>query len=1046
MMNGRRVLCLGLAALIACAPRAALGQAHHRDRPAIFARTRSPLEEARELVEAERYAEAERLLLDELARQPDLASKRQTDIELLLGAIAWYQRDFATARSRYREGLRRVPTSVPALVRLGLLDYEDGQRDRALDRWQAALDIDDSAADAQLAVAIALDDLGDREAALELGESAIRQEVRYVDPEFLRQNLWGERAIASVEVLAAAVYEYVQAKNAEAERTIAAMTEIQSLNEQVQQLHEDGRTSDAIPLAERMLALTRQAFAGEPTVIVNSANNLAFLYDTKGRYPEAERLYREASEILEGVFEGDRPEIATNLNNLAALYDNQGRYDEAEQLYIRALDMRRRLFDSDHPDIAISLNNLAFLYDNLERYDEAQPLHREALAMLQRLFEGDRPEVATSLNNLAASYSNAGRFDEAEPLYLQALEMRQRLFEDGHPDIALSYNNLASLNVNLGRYDESARLFERSLEMMQARFPDAHPWVAFNLSNLAAVYEATGEYARSLDLSLRAADVEEQMLAANLVTGSERQKRQFLNLFRRRTHSAISFHLQSVPSDRAAAELAFTTLLRRKGRVLDVMSASLTRVRQTLNPDDRERFDRLSQLYERISSLKAGAEGERDRLEDLEAEAEALQKDLFDRSAALRRELTPVNIDDVREALPEDAALIEFVEYAPFNARARLRSKRYGAPRYAAYILLPDGTLHWQELGDAAVIDEAIRNFHLNLRRSWEASGRDLYDRLFAPLESKLGDATHLLLAPDSALNLLPFAALIDPDNDYLIERYRLTYLTSGRDLLRLETAPDPLTPPLLLADPVFESTRPTMLAPNPERQQRSASLTDVSFGALTYAREEAEAIAPLFPGLRTLTGTAATENALKQARRPQFLHVATHGFFEGDRQAIEPQDSDLTPEPYRGENPLLLSGLALAGFNDRSSGSEDGVLTALEVSGLDLRGTELVVLSACDTGLGNIESGEGVYGLRRAFALAGAQSQVMSLWNVDDESTKDLMVKFYQHLQAGEGRSEALRQVQLDMLADPYWESPYFWAAFIPTGDWQPLDFGGDR
>jgi CHAT domain-containing protein len=223
-------------------------------------------------------------------------------------------------------------------------------------------------------------------------------------------------------------------------------------------------------------------------------------------------------------------------------------------------------------------------------------------------------------------------------------------------------------------------------------------------------------------------------------------------------------------------------------------------------------------------------------------------------------------------------------------------------------------------------------------------------------------------------------------------------------------------------------------------------------------------------PRVRVLTGVQATEGSLKLLSGPDILHVATHGFFLPDQPQASPANSrGLSIEPLNrsrvahAENPLLRSGIALAGANARqSSEAEDGVLTALEAAGLDLWGTKLVVLSACETGVGEIKTGDGVYGLRRALVLAGAESQVMSLWQVSDAATRDLMVAYYKRLESGEGRSEALRQVQLEMLrgtqqsqdgknrslqvektsrASQGRSHPFYWASFIPIGDWRSLD-----
>lgn len=204
-------------------------------------------------------------------------------------------------------------------------------------------------------------------------------------------------------------------------------------------------------------------------------------------------------------------------------------------------------------------------------------------------------------------------------------------------------------------------------------------------------------------------------------------------------------------------------------------------------------------------------------------------------------------------------------------------------------------------------------------------------------------------------------------------------------------------------------------------------------------------------------------------------LHIATHGFFLTDQPQAAPANNrpqrgtfdtlDTSSLPAWWENPLLRSGLVLAGVKQGESGAgEDGVLTALEVAGLDLWGTKLVVLSACETALGEIKNGEGVYGLRRSLVLAGSQTQVMSLWKVSDSGTRDLMVAYYTRLQAGEGRTEALRQVQLAMLrgeltpataiqngrrattdttsdAEMDYRYPYYWAAFVPSGDWRSMN-----
>jgi CHAT domain-containing protein len=347
---------------------------------------------------------------------------------------------------------------------------------------------------------------------------------------------------------------------------------------------------------------------------------------------------------------------------------------------------------------------------------------------------------------------------------------------------------------------------------------------------------------------------------------------------------------------------------------------------------------------------------------------------------------------------------------------------------------------------------------------------RTVDEKVMRPVRSLLsqmpGDTRRLLIAPDGSLNLIPFAALVDEHKRYLIGRYSISYLTSGRDLLRLHTSEPSKTAPLVVANPLFGTveTVATQADHNsgisPAGHQASDEgpaqndQSEVFFQALPGTNREALAIKAILPDASLLLREDATETALKQAHAPSILHIATHGFFFGNQEAPPPDtrglftnnllrisDPRLTKWAAKIENPLLRSGLALAGVNQRLSGDDDGLLTALETASLNLWGTKLVVLSACDTGIGKVKNGEGVYGLRRALVLAGSESQVISLWPVSDMETRGLMAGYYRRLMKGEGRGEALRQIQLEMLKDARLRHPYYWASFIQAGEWANLD-----
>jgi CHAT domain-containing protein len=402
---------------------------------------------------------------------------------------------------------------------------------------------------------------------------------------------------------------------------------------------------------------------------------------------------------------------------------------------------------------------------------------------------------------------------------------------------------------------------------------------------------------------------------------------------------------------------------------------------------------------------------------------------------------------------------VELVQYTPFHPQAQKPQQEWsGTPRYVAYVLRQKDEPAWVDLGEAAPIDQAVAKLRAALsnpnRTDVQRLARALDEKVMRPVRPLLGNARLILLSPDGALNLVPFGALVDEENRYLIERFTFVYLTTGRDLLRLQVLSQERQGPVVIANPDFDDgDAPPLMqvaaTTNSAESRRSADFTTLRFGPLPGTAGEALGLQDLLSKSQMLTGAAATEAALKQVHGPRILHIATHGFFLAN-QPQQPEatrgvtvvhdDSSLRPSSLWVENPLLRSGLALSGANLRQSRNEDGVLTALEAAGLDLWGTKLVVLSACETGVGAVQNGEGVYGLRRALVMAGAESQVMSLWKVADEATRDLMVAYYKRLLSGEGRAEALRQVQLTMLASADRSHPFYWASFIPSGQWAPI------
>ncbi len=820
-----------------------------------------------------------------------------------------------------------------------------------------------------------------------------------------------------------------------------------------------GAYAKAEPLYQRALAINEKALGPEHPGTAISLDNLAGLYRATGAYAKAEPLYQRALAINEKALGPEHPGTAISLSGLAELYRATGAYAKAEPLHQRALAINEKALGPEHPNTAILLNNLAGLYDATGAYAKAEPLYQRALAINEKALGPEHPDTAISLNNLAGLYDATGAYAKAEPLYRRALAINEKALGPEHPDTATSLNNLAGLYRATGAYAKAEPLYQRALAINEKALGPEHPDTATSLNNLAGLYDARGAYAEAVALYERAQVIEETNTARFLLSGSEARKQVYLQQRIGSASATVSLSITN-PTARGKA-LGLRSVLQYKGRVLDAMSDTAARLRRSAAPENRALFDQLSDVAQEFSTLtfrgsgKLSLEAYRQRLDGLAGEQERLQTELSSRSAALRQAITPITLESVCQALPADTVLVEWFRYHPFDPKAQ-GSARWSTPRYMAYLLMRAGEPVAIDLGEAQPIDDLVKVVTAlsdPASTDYKEVAERLSEKLIQPLVPYFAQSERLSLSPDGALNLVPFAALVDEHGEYLVQRFELTYLTSGRDLLRMADERHPPGAAVVVADPNYG--QPPSGGPPVDTNlepKRSADLDrgGVVFAPLPGTAAEAAALQVLLKldPENMLTGDRATEARLRELHGPRILHMATHGFFLNDLQvrvALRGIGFGTETLPLSlGENPLLRSGLALAGANARRSGAvDDGILTAAEAAQLDLLGTQLVVLSACETGMGTVQPGEGVYGLRRALLLAGAQTQIVSLWKVDDAATQELMVDYYQRVLKGEGRSEALRAAQKAMIVNPSRQHPCYWAAFILVGDWRPLPGG---
>ncbi|HLA26546.1 MAG TPA: tetratricopeptide repeat protein [Syntrophales bacterium] len=842
-----------------------------------------------------------------------------------------------------------------------------------------------------------------------------------------------------------------------------------SLNSLASLYYSMGVYEKAEPLLRRSLAINEKALGPDHPETASSLNNLATLYANLGAYDKAEHLYQRSLVIREKALGPDHPDTASSLNGIARIYETMGAYDKAEPLLRRSLAIREKALGPDHPDTASSLNSLASLYYSMGVYEKAEPLLRRSLAINEKALGPDHPETARALHSLASLYCSMGVYEKAEPLLRRSLAINEKALGLDHPHTASSLQGLGTLYANLGAYDKAEHLYQRSLVIREKALGPDHPDTASSLNSLALLYALKGRSDEALTLIERAQGIDKKRIEQILGFASVTQQTQFLATREDDFFVYLSLILQRFPDNRKAIRNALDSWLSRKGILLEAQK----RIQDVLvggdNPQAQEIFAKLIGIRQELARLiLGGPEKERPdayqkRMADLANQKETLEGQLsrLSQAFAQQRKTRIATPSSVASALPNGAVLVDMARIRNYD----FKSDKWGASRYLAFALPAgkDSDVSLVDLGDADSIDRKAAAFKKSLENSkalpdvLAKQSNDLYGLIFAPLKSALGKSRQIFLSPDGSLNLIPFEVLRDDTGRYLIETHTFRYVSAGRDIAGYGMIKEKGQKALLIGDPDFDLAAGTITEAGERPLTRSRQMQGLSFSQLPGTKEEVEAIAALLgrAASDTYTGARARESVLIQSKSPRLLHLATHGFFLSDQDwsslmdeksrgiSITAKKAPSGKKPVRIENPFLRAGLALAGANRSLAheGVTEGILTAEKILALNLRGTDMVVLSACETGVGDVKNGEGVYGLRRAFTQAGAKSLVMSLWSVPDRETKELMVSFYKNLQSGKiNRAEALRQAALkqrETVKTRYGhDSPYYWGAFVFLGE----------
>jgi CHAT domain-containing protein len=823
-------------------------------------------------------------------------------------------------------------------------------------------------------------------------------------------------------------------------------------------------------------------------------NDLAMSFRAEGNYFESRRLYRKASAILDdclqktGVSPNPSTRATTALNE-ANLSAELGDLAEAERLYRTSVDMWSKTLGANHSFVARGLEGLANVAASQGRFDDARRLYEQILALRRRTLGPAHPQVAWTLASLAALSSKAGepavalRFaDEAAAVFAKSGAGDE---PDSYPQ-ALELRGL--LQASTGRVHDGRANLEKALAERSRIFGRAHPLVASTQVSIAEVDFAAGSKAAALAGAL---DAEREGRAHLLFTARYLPERVALAYAGRRPRGldlALSAALGG--TDHHADVL--DALIRSRGLVLDELAARAHALRTTSQhmSDVAQRAQQARQRFANLLVRSLDDPVDRSVMDKARQEKEDAERALAEESASERAEIArvAVGLEQVRRALPAGSVLVSFVQFNRSTRGRAIGMASSKTPTIAAFVLRGgQQSVSFVPLGTAASIEQRVSAFRLEASGTRLLAGRDrktamleyrragdvLRQMIWDPIGAHLRDATRVFVVPDGAIGLVPIAALPATDTSYLLEHSPpISYLSTERDLAAMTVPRQAGARGILaLGGPAFGDAAPAApvsLAPAPAvaaesaantRAAACASVQSMQFQPLAGTIAEAQEISRLWAARRTaeparlLLGLEASETTFKRsAHEYRVLHLATHGFFLRDACGGRAAGSTrgvgglvgLPPRP--AENPLLLSGLALSGANRRalaSADGDDGILTAEEVASLDLSGVEWAVLSACDTGVGEITAGEGVFGLRRAFQIAGARSVIMSLWSVEDQSTRAWMKALYEgRFDRNRPTADAAHEASLALLRDRRSKGlsthPFYWAAFVAAGDWR--------
>lgn len=801
----------------------------------------------------------------------------------------------------------------------------------------------------------------------------------------------------------------------------------------------------------------------------NTLTDLANLYADQGRYEESEQLYRQVLDLYRRLEGAESLNVAIAQQNLAVLYVDLNNLQEAINLYEAAAEVEKKLKGRETPEYAQSLNNLAVMYDRVGQLDKSEVTYLEAKEIREKILGKRHPDVASNLWNLAALYEKQGKLSEAEAYYLEAEDIRREVLGVNHPDYAVSLSGLGSIKQRLQEYEKAEQYFLKAQQIRLSILGENHPSYAKSLNELSDLYWDMGNLEKTDSFLNISIPLERSFLINASRFTSENELEAYIQRFKsnlNRIYSLAQTYSKLSPEGKMAS---YESALFHKGFLLN--AASQLRKLSESDSTSTELFAQLQKQRRQLAEQYSYPLEWQTDISKLEGECDSLERVLARQVAGVDQALRQTSAAEILEQLKPGEAAIEFVHYDFVHPDLT------DSVMYAALILQPGKeSPAFVPLFESRDLSKLVNNQQgdqaSNVNRLYGRVSRGVKPKKrtpsglkaldWKPLLAQLEGIHTIYYAPSGLLHRINFAAVPINDKEILADRYRLVQLNSTRQLVFADRKSENISTaflmggiqydgdPSVIPDQEQQEARPSLLASGNGMnfQVADRNMRNNSWQYLYWTDQEVTVIDSLLDQndiqSTLLKGSDASEDAFREmafrSPSPTILHLATHGFFFSDpREGKSEEDSLNSSAPVfqQSLHPMIRSGLVIAGGNDTwlgkspSAGGNDGILTAYEISQMDLSDTELVVLSACETGLGDIQGNEGVYGLQRAFKIAGAQYLIMSLWQIPDRETMEFMTTFYlKWLRDKQSIPEAFRLTQ-KVMRERY-PDPFVWAGFV--------------